>query len=96
MQSKHSTHLTGFALAVFLSAILFIVVVTEAIPRTPTLALIAGTALMQILVHLYFFLGIRLRSSERIISLVFAFVLLVIMIGGTLWVMANLRGRMTY
>lgn len=86
----------GFVLAVILTAIPFLTVLFKLGSRETIVAVIAGTAIVQILVHLRFFLGIRLRKSvpENLYPLLFAGVLMFIMVGGTLWVMTNMSYRM--
>ena len=88
--------LTGFGLAVVLTILPFGAVAGHWLPRGTTLWLIAVAAILQIAVHLHFFLGIGLSGQhrERRITLLFACVLMFIMVGGTLWVMNNLYGRM--
>ena len=88
--------LIGFGLAVILTALPFAAVVGQWLARETTLWLIAIAALLQIVVHLHFFLGVGFTSKhrERITSLLFACVLLIIMVGGTLTVMNNLYWRM--
>jgi cytochrome o ubiquinol oxidase operon protein cyoD len=57
---------------------------------------IAGLALVQIVVHLIFFLHLNTSSEQRWNVMAFAFTLLtaVIVIGGTLWVMHNVSMHM--
>ncbi|MGJ8583388.1 MAG: cytochrome o ubiquinol oxidase subunit IV [Marinosulfonomonas sp.] len=87
---------TGFVLAVVLTLIPFLAVFYQMGSRTTLAALIAGTAIVQILVHLRFFLGIRFQKSgtDNLFPLLFACVLLFIMVGGTMWVMTNIGYRM--
>lgn len=88
--------LIGFGLAVVLTALPFAAVAGQLVPRNATLWMIAIAAVVQILVHLHFFLGIGFTGPhrERLSSLIFACVLIFIMVGGTLWVMGNLYQRM--
>jgi cytochrome o ubiquinol oxidase operon protein cyoD len=89
-------YLIGLALALLLTAIPFALVATHALPRLTTLVVIAIAAVIQVLVHLRFFLHLSLRSTpqENLIALAFAAVLIVLMVGGTLWIMFNLHHRM--
>ncbi len=89
-------YLVGLALAVVLTAISFGLVATGALPRTATLVVIAVAALLQILVHLRFFLHIGLRSTprENLVAMAFAAVLILFMVGGSLWIMIDLHRRM--
>jgi cytochrome o ubiquinol oxidase operon protein cyoD len=89
-------YLLGVALAVLLTAIPFAVVAARALPLTPTYVVIAATAVVQVVVHLRFFLHLELTpaSQDKLIALCFAFVLLFILVGGTLWIMFDLSYRM--
>ena len=61
-----------------------------------TLVVIAILALVQVVVHLRYFLHIDLKSTPRdnLLALAFAAVLICIMVGGTLWIMLDLNARM--
>jgi cytochrome o ubiquinol oxidase operon protein cyoD len=89
-------YLVGLALAVILTAIPFGLVATAALPRSATMIVIAVAAVLQIIVHLRFFLHIGLRSTplENLLAMAFAAVLIVFMVGGTLWIMFDLHHRM--
>ena len=86
----------GYVLALVLTAFAFSLVTTHALPRSETLIAIAILAIVQTLVHLRFFLhmGRSTAPVESILSLLFALVLIVIMIGGSLWIMTDLDARM--
>ena len=89
-------YLTGFALALVLTAIPFGLVVVNPLPKTTTLVIIAVAALIQVLVHLRYFLHLDLSTTprENILAIAFAAVLIVIMVGGSLWIMFDLHHRM--
>ena len=57
---------------------------------------IAILAVVQVVVHLRFFLHLDLKSTprENVLALAFAVVLICIMIGGSLWIMLDLHERM--
>jgi len=91
-------HLSGFMLAVLLTAIPFVTVWQHLLASHSTMLVIALTGIAQIMLHLWVFLGVRFQpgSQGTWISLVFAAVLLFIMTGGTLWIMTNLGWRMAH
>lgn len=91
------TYLTGFALALVLTAIPFALVAFVALPRLPILIVIAVAAVIQILVHLRYFLHLDLTTTprENIVAIVFAAILIFIMVGGSLWIMFDLQQRMS-
>ena len=87
---------TGFALAGVLTALPFAATLSGALARETLLALIAGSGMFQVLVHLRLFLDLRAegRGTVRVLATVFGVVLLTIMLVGTLWVMRDLHLRM--
>ncbi|XYK81753.1 MAG: cytochrome o ubiquinol oxidase subunit IV [Labrenzia sp.] len=90
------TYLTGFALAIVLTAIPFGLVWTGALTGPAVYGVIAAAAVIQVLVHLVFFLHLNFRSTpgENLFFLAFAAVLICIMVGGSLWIMFDLHHRM--
>lgn len=89
------SYLIGFVLAVVLTVIPFWLVYTHALPPGRILLVIAGAAMLQILVHLHFFLHIDFTTpKENVVALVFTGVLLFLMVGGSFWIMIDLHQRM--
>ncbi len=90
------SYLTGFVLALVLTVIPFGLVAADALPRGSTLVIIAIAALLQVLVHLRYFLDLNLTTTprENILAIAFAAVLIFIMVGGSLWIMLDLNARM--
>ncbi|PVB59551.1 cytochrome o ubiquinol oxidase subunit IV [Labrenzia sp. 011] len=91
-----TTYLTGFVLAVILTAIPFTLVWGGFLSGMAVYAVIAVAAILQVLVHLVFFLHLDLKSTpaENLFFLGFAAVLIFIMVGGSLWIMTDLHHRM--
>ena len=101
MESSNTQHglwsyLIGFVLAVILTAIPFYVVMTQALPPQRALLVIGIAAILQVLVHLRFFLHLNFASTpkENLLAIVFAAVLIFIMVGGSFWIMFDLHTRM--
>jgi cytochrome o ubiquinol oxidase operon protein cyoD len=90
------SYLTGLGLALLLTAVPFAVVSFELLNRTQALLAIAAAAVVQVLVHLRYFLHLDLIQTprENLLALCFAAILIVIMIGGSLWIMFDLHHRM--
>jgi cytochrome o ubiquinol oxidase operon protein cyoD len=86
----------GFGLAVVLTAIPFSLVYFGWLAGTSALVAIAAAAVVQIVVHLRYFLHLDLTHTprENLLALCFAALLIVIMIGGSLWIMFDLHHRM--
>jgi cytochrome o ubiquinol oxidase operon protein cyoD len=91
------SYLTGLALALILTAIPFALVAVNLLPKSLTLVVVAVAAVMQILVHLRYFLHLDLASTprENLLAILFAAILIFIMVGGSLWIMLDLHHRMS-
>jgi cytochrome o ubiquinol oxidase operon protein cyoD len=90
------SYMTGFVLAVILTVAAFGLVMTGTLTGQNALFAIAGLAVVQIIVHLVFFLHMNTSSTQRWNVTAFAFTVLtaVIVVGGTLWVMHNVSINM--
>jgi cytochrome o ubiquinol oxidase operon protein cyoD len=90
------SYIIGFCLALLLTALPFAAVAFELLPRPATLVLIFAAAIVQILVHLRYFLHLDFNETprENLLAIAFAAVLILIMIGGSLWIMFDLNARM--
>lgn len=89
------TYLTGFVLALILTFAPFALVAWSSARARTILYVIGVLALVQILVHFRCFLHIGFRRKrEDLLLILFSGLLLVIMIGGTIWIMTSLAQRM--
>jgi cytochrome o ubiquinol oxidase subunit IV len=90
------SYLTGLALGVVLTAIPFALVHFQLLAATAMLFVIAVAAIIQIVIHLKYFLNISLNDTprENLLALCFATLLIFIMVGGSLWIMFDLHHRM--
>lgn len=86
----------GFLLAIILTGASFALVMSGAAPRNVVLLGVSAAAVLQILVHLHFFLHLGASSTARWNMPVLAFTLLVMVlfIGGTFWIMYHLHYRL--
>ena len=90
-------YVTGFVLSVVLTAIPFWLVMTDAIPNSTVAALVVlGFAVVQILVHMVYFLHLDARSEGgwNMLSTIFTVVIVVIMLAGSLWLMHHMNANM--
>ena len=90
------TYLTGFVLSLILTAIPFVLVMSGTWSPTVTLAGIVSAGLVQILVHLHYFLHLDTSSAARwnVLAIMFTLLIMILFVGGTLWIMSNLNYRM--
>ena len=87
----------GFGLSVVLTAIPFWLVMTHALSSTQATArAVMGLAVVQIVVHMVFFLHMNTKSEGgwTFLALVFTLVLVGIALTGSIWVMYHLNSNM--
>lgn len=91
------SYMTGFVLAVILTAIPFWLVIGKmfASPLV-TASVILALAAVQIVVHMVYFLHMNAKSEGgwTLLALIFTLVLVVIALSGSLWVMYHLNSNM--
>ncbi|MGU3399320.1 cytochrome o ubiquinol oxidase subunit IV [Brucellaceae bacterium D45D] len=112
MSSAHETHdhgtphdaahgslkayLIGFVLAVVLTVVPFLLAMNGYFTPGTTAAIVIGIAVVQILVHLVYFLHLDPKSEGgwNILALIFTVIILAIVLAGSIWVMHHLDTNM--
>jgi cytochrome o ubiquinol oxidase subunit IV len=92
-----STYMLGFVLSVVLTAIPFWLVMSGTLPSKQITALvIMAFAVVQIVVHMIYFLHMNTTSENgwSMMALIFTIVMVVIALSGSLWVMNHLNSNM--
>lgn len=89
------TYALGLALCCLLSALPFYWVMTAETPSMGLILAIMAMALIQIMVQLVFFLHLLEAGQQwTVMALVFTLVILIIVVGGSLWIMHDLNANM--
>jgi cytochrome o ubiquinol oxidase subunit IV len=90
------SYLTGFVLSLILTAIPFALVMSGTVSSSATLAGIFIAGIVQILVHLHYFLHLDTSSAARwnVLAMIFTLLIMILFVGGTLWIMYTLNYRM--
>jgi cytochrome o ubiquinol oxidase operon protein cyoD len=90
------SYLLGFLLALTLTVIPFALTAWGDLSFSGMLWVIGSCGIVQAIVHFRFFLHIDLSRQKRedLHLILFTILLLTIMVGGTIWIMANLAVRM--
>lgn len=86
----------GFVLSLILTAVPFWMVMTMPLSASATAAIIMAFAVVQIVVHMVFFLHMtpKAEGGWSLTSLVFTIIVVGIMLAGSLWVMHHLNTNM--
>ena len=90
-------YVIGFLLSAVLTAIPFWLVMSGVLAdRQITAILVIALALVQIVVHTYFFLHVNPRAEGgwTLMALIFTVVVVTIVIAGSLWIMYHLNNNM--
>lgn len=95
--STFSGYMTGFVLSIILTAIPFWLVMAKVIEgRTTTVMVLGLFAIVQILIHVYYFLHLnsKIEAGWTLLSTIFTVVFVLIGLAGTLWVMYHMNVNM--
>lgn len=91
------SYMTGFVLSVILTTIPFAVVMSGGFASARLTAfLVLAFAVVQIIVHMIYFLHMSMKSESgwTMTAMIFTVIVLVIAIVGTIWVMYNMDANM--
>ena len=90
------TYAIGFILSVILTLIPFGLVMYPTLPKSITLMIVLAFAVIQVLVHLVYFLHLDRSKEQRenVIAFVFAGLVIVLLVGLSLWIMFSIHTYM--
>ncbi|MEO6974140.1 MAG: cytochrome C oxidase subunit IV family protein [Rhodoferax sp.] len=95
-QREFRSYVWGVGLALMLTLAPFALVHWGVMPRFALFIVIGAFALVQMAVHFRFFLHIGFSQKREDLQLIlFSALLLMIMVAGTIWIMASLATRMS-
>ncbi len=83
----------GFILSVILTVIPFGLVMYPSLPKSITLWIVLAFAIIQVMVHLVYFLHMDRSAAQRnnVIAFVFAAIVIVLLVGLSLWIMFSIH-----
>ena len=89
-------YIVGFVLSVILTALSFGLVMSGAMDPSTTMIIIAVLALVQIIVHMVFFLHLNPSSGQgwNVLALAYTALAAAFLVFGTVWVMHNVTMNM--
>ncbi|MGO4377038.1 cytochrome o ubiquinol oxidase subunit IV [Pseudoduganella sp. RAF53_2] len=91
------SYVTGFILAVILTAIPFWLVMGKVFDKSSTTGFVLlGLAAVQIVVHMVYFLHMNTKSEGgwNMLATIFTVMIVVIMLSGSIWVMYHMNHNM--
>ncbi|BAQ82908.1 cytochrome o ubiquinol oxidase subunit IV [Pseudomonas sp. St29] len=83
----------GFMLSVILTLIPFGLVMYPSLPKDVTLWIVLAFAVIQVIVHLVYFLHLDRSAAQRnnVIAFIFAALVIVLLVGLSLWIMFSIH-----
>nr|BET44359.1 MAG: cytochrome o ubiquinol oxidase subunit IV [Candidatus Aschnera chinzeii] len=93
---KIKNYIIGFIASVILTLIPFGLVFSDIVSKKYTLIVIILSAIIQIIVHLIYFLHINTNKANQwnLLALIFTLIIITIIISGSIWIMHNLHLNM--
>ncbi|WP_455922289.1 cytochrome o ubiquinol oxidase subunit IV [Pseudomonas putida] len=87
------SYMIGFVLSIILTAIPFGLVMYPTFSKSATLVLVLAFAVIQVLVHLVYFLHLDRSEAQRnnVIAFVFAGIVIALLVGLALWIMFSIH-----
>jgi len=85
------SYVVGFILSIVLTIIPLVVVLNDMMGKTGTMVVILGTAALQFVVQLFFFMHIRETEKPRwnVMALIFGLLMMLTIVIGSIWIMLN-------
>ncbi|AXK53654.1 MULTISPECIES: cytochrome o ubiquinol oxidase subunit IV [Pseudomonas] len=83
----------GFILSVILTLIPFGLVMYPSLPKDVTLWIVLAFAVIQVIVHLVYFLHLDRSAAQRnnVVAFIFAALVIVLLVGLSLWIMFSIH-----
>ncbi len=93
---SYRSYTIGFVASLILTLFAFYLVSSAALPPKTLYLVVGGLAVLQFLVQAVFFLHLNTHSKStwNVLSFVFTFVVVAVLIVGTMWIMYNLYDKM--
>ncbi|KPA91443.1 MULTISPECIES: cytochrome o ubiquinol oxidase subunit IV [Pseudomonas] len=93
---SRTSYLIGFALSLVLTIIPFGLVMFPTLPRHFTAWLVILSGIVQVFIHLKYFLHLDTAAEQRwnLIAFVFSLVIILLLVGLSLWIMESIHIKM--
>lgn len=90
------SYMIGFILSIILTGIPFWLVMEGELSHSATMGIVVVCAVVQVLVHLVYFLHLDSKSEGgwNMVAIVFSAIIILIVVIGSLWIMWNLNYNM--
>ncbi|WP_239615757.1 cytochrome o ubiquinol oxidase subunit IV [Cohnella mopanensis] len=85
------SYVIGFVFSLVLTAIPLIVVLNDMLEGTAATVVLLGSAILQFVVQLFFFMHLKEEGKPRynLMVLILGLIIVLTIVGGSIWIMAN-------
>jgi len=91
---RYTSYVVGFILSVIATLIAYFFVVNHLWPKEMLMYVVLGIAVLQLIIQAVFFLHIGRGSRLKLVTFVFAIIIVLIIVVGSIWIMHNLDYNM--
>ncbi|GGU64289.1 cytochrome c oxidase subunit IV [Pseudomonas laurentiana] len=93
---SYKSYAIGFILSVILTVIPFGLVMYPSLPKDMTILIVVAFAVIQVVVHLFYFLHLDSSREQRwnVSAFLFTGLVIVLLVGLSLWIMFNIHTSM--
>lgn len=89
-EAQYFSYVVGFVLSIIATLIAYILVVDHVWPKDVLVYFVMGIAVVQLVIQAVFFLHIGRGSKLKLVTFVFALLVVLIIVVGSIWIMNNL------
>lgn len=93
-EARYSSYVVGFILSIAATVIAYLFVVNNLWPKEVLIYIVMGIAVLQLIIQAVFFLHIGRGSRLKFVTLLFAILVVIIIVVGSIWIMNNLDYNM--
>ncbi len=92
--ARYISYIIGFVLSILTTLIAYFLVVYEVLPQQALVITVLSIAVVQLVVQLIFFLHLGRGNKWKLLTFIFAFLVVLTVVVGSLWIMYNLDYNM--
>jgi len=93
-ETRYISYVVGFILSVAATLIAYLFVVNHLWPKEILTYIVIGIAVVQLAIQAVFFLHIGRGSHARLVTFLFAILIVLVVVVGSIWIMNNLDYNM--
>ena len=94
-EARYSSYVVGFILSIAATLIAYLFVVNHVWPKEILVYIVMGIAVLQLVIQAVFFLHIGRGSQLKFVTFLFAILIVLMIVIGSIWIMNNLDYTMT-